>query len=182
MSDQLTPKNALIETLLTESEIKTRVRKMAVEIAPHLQKNVVVVGLLKGAYVYTADLVRELSRLGANPTVEFMVLSSYGKSTVSSGQVRVKLDCEENLNGRQVLLLDDILDSGNTLSFAVEHLKQRGATEVLTAVLLDKPARRSNQFNADFVGFTIDNLFVVGYGIDFAEHFRDRPDVGFIKQ
>ncbi|MBF0357562.1 MAG: hypoxanthine phosphoribosyltransferase [Magnetococcales bacterium] len=179
---ELTPENAKVEPLINEAEIKTRIKTMAKEIAPHMEKNVVVVGLLKGAYVFTADLVRELARLGVVPIVDFMVLSSYGKSTESSGTVEVKLDCEEDLSGRQVLLLDDILDSGRTLSFAVDHLEKLGASSVLTAVLLDKPSRRNNSFTADFSGFTIDNLFVVGYGIDFAEHFREHPYVGFVKQ
>ncbi len=182
MNSPLTPDNAVVEPLLTEDEVGDGVVRMAAEIAPCLQKNAMVVGLLKGAYVYAADLVRELSRLGVAVEVEFMVLSSYGKSTESSGTIQVKLDCSENLAGRQILLLDDILDSGNTLAFAVEHLQKRGAAEVLTAVLLDKPARRTNGFNADFVGFEIDNLFVVGYGIDFAEHFRELPYVGYVKQ
>jgi hypoxanthine phosphoribosyltransferase len=182
MNSPLTPENASVETLLGEEELAARIKTQAAEIAPRLEKNALVVGLLKGAYVYTADLVRELSRLGAKLEVEFMVLSSYGKNTVSSGQVQVKLDCGGDLDGRQVLLLDDILDSGRTLAFAAEHLKKHGAAEVITAVLLDKPERRANNFNADFVGFEIDNLFVVGYGIDFAEHFRDLPYVGYIKQ
>jgi hypoxanthine phosphoribosyltransferase len=178
----LTPENAQIERLISESEIERRIQGMAQEIAPRLQKEVVVVALMKGAYVYTADLVRALSLLGVRPVVEFMVLSSYGKETQSSGRIQIKLDCEEDLNGRQVLLLDDILDSGNTLQYAVDHLKKKGASEVISAVLLDKPARRSNKFKADCVGFTIDNLFVVGYGIDFAEHFRELPYVGYVKQ
>lgn len=182
MSSKLTPQNAQVITLLEESKLLARVKSQAAEIAPRLQDGVVVVGLLKGAYVYSADLIRELSRLGARLLVDFMVLSSYGRGTESSGQVAVKLDCDQDLNGRQVLLLDDILDSGNTMAFAVNHLKKRGASEVLTAVLLDKPSRRTNNFQADFVGFEIDNLFVVGYGIDFAEHFRDLPDVGYVKQ
>jgi hypoxanthine phosphoribosyltransferase len=182
MSGDLTPQNAEVEILLSEDEVQARIKTMALEIAPRLQKNIVVVSLLKGAYVYTADLVRELARLGAEVLIDFMVLSSYGKSTVSSGKVQIKLDCSENLQGKQVLLLDDILDSGATLSFAKEYLEKLGATQVLTAVLLDKPSRRSNNFTADYIGFTIDNLFVVGYGIDFAEHFRELPYVGYIKQ
>ncbi|MBF0455648.1 MAG: hypoxanthine phosphoribosyltransferase [Magnetococcales bacterium] len=177
----LTPDNAQVKTLLEASAIQARIETLAGEIFPRLQEQVVVVALLKGAYVFTADLVRALSKQGAKMSIQFMVLSSYGAGTVSSGRVQVKLDCDEDLTGRQVLLLDDILDSGNTLSFAVDHLKQKGATEVLTAVLLDKPARRTTPAQADFVGFAIDNLFVVGYGIDFAEHFRDRADVGFIQ-
>ncbi|MEO5377961.1 MAG: hypoxanthine phosphoribosyltransferase [Magnetococcus sp. DMHC-6] len=169
-----------IDTLLTEEQLRTRLTSLALQIAPHLKADPVLVGLFKGAFVFTADLVRELSRLGVQPTLDFMVLSSYGKTMESSGQVTVLLECRENLKNRQVLLIDDILDSGHTLDFASRHLTSKGAKEVLTCVLLDKPERRKIAFQADFVGFTIPNLFVVGFGIDYAERFRELPYIGTI--
>lgn len=171
-----------IQPMIEEAPLLARVTEMAAQIAPRLEPEPIILGLFKGGFVFTADLMRALSRHGVRPRMDFMVLSSYGKGMESSGEVRVKLDCSEDLNGRQVLLLDDILDSGNTLAFAVAHLRARGAREVLTAVLLDKPERRQVAFHADYVGFTIPNAFVVGYGIDYAERFRELPYVAVVTQ
>ncbi|MBF0177779.1 MAG: hypoxanthine phosphoribosyltransferase [Magnetococcales bacterium] len=170
--------NHQVTILFTETQIQERISAMAKEMAPHLDREPVLIGVLKGALILTADLMRALSRLGIKPFVDFMVLSSYGKGTTSSGQVQVRMDQTMDLTGRQVLLLDDILDSGNTLAFAVRRLRDKGATQILTCVLLDKPARREVPFAADFVGFTIPDAFVVGYGIDYAEHHRELPHVG----
>ncbi|MBF0154881.1 MAG: hypoxanthine phosphoribosyltransferase, partial [Magnetococcales bacterium] len=147
--------NHPITTLFTESQIQKRVASLAVEIAPHLQPEPILVGLLKGALVFTADLLRALSRLGVNPLLDCMLLASYGKKTVSSGHVQIHMDCTLDLTGRQVLLLEDILDSGNTLTCAVQRLRDKGAAQILTCVLLDKPSRRQVPFVADFVGFSI---------------------------
>lgn len=171
-----------VELLLSEEEIKNRVSALAIQMAPKLTPGTVVVALLKGASVFAADLVRELSRHGAILYLDFMVLSSYGHGTSSSGTVTVKMDCGDSLKDRDVLLLDDILDSGNTLAFAEKHLRLKGAKSLISCVLLDKPDRRQTDFKADFVGFTIPNLFVVGYGIDYAERFRELPFVGHIKE
>ena len=171
-----------IETLLTEAVIRQRVVELAAEIAPQLSPKTVVVALLKGAFVFSADLVRELSRHNVDLRLDFMVLSSYGNETRSSGRVLINLDCQEFIENREVLLLDDILDSGNTLTFAVNHLRYKGAGRILTCVLLDKPSRRQTAFQADFVGFSIPDRFVVGYGIDHAERFRELPYVGYVEE
>lgn len=171
-----------VSPLFTEEHIRQRVEELAAAIAPRLGPEPVLVALLTGAFVFTADLVRALSRQGVRPHVDFMVLSSYGKGTVSSGRVQVKLDCQESLAGRQVLLVDDILDSGNTLTFAIEHLRRKGATEVLTCLLLDKPERRQVPITADFLGFTVPNVFIVGYGIDYAEQYRELPFVAMVHE
>lgn len=169
-----------VDVMIEEPRLLARVGEMATEIAPRLAVDPVIVGLFKGGFVFTADLMRALSRHGITPRMDFMVLSSYGKGMESSGEVRVKLDCGEDLADKQVLLLDDILDSGQTLDFAKRHLLSKGAREVLTAVLLDKPERRKVDFRADFVGFTIPNAFVVGYGIDYAEKYRELPHIGVV--
>lgn len=172
-----------LSTLIDEPRLKARVAAMAAELAPRLDTDLVIVGLFKGGFVFTADLMRALSGHGVQPRMDFMVLSSYGKGMESSGRIQVKLDCSEDLTGRQVLLLDDILDSGTTLSFAVGHLRRKGAREVLTAVLLDKPERRKPEyqtFTPDCVGFAIPNAFVVGYGIDYAEKYRELPYIAVV--
>ena len=170
--------------LISEQAIHERITAMAGLIAPQLVTECavepIVVGLLKGSWLFCADMVRALSRVGVHPLLDFMMLSSYGNSTVSSGQIQVKLECSQELQGRTVLLLDDILDTGLTLAFAINYLQQKGAKEILTAVLLDKPERRQVAVQADFVGFTIANLFVVGYGIDYAERYRELPYIGFL--
>ncbi|MBF0340988.1 MAG: hypoxanthine phosphoribosyltransferase [Magnetococcales bacterium] len=167
--------------LLPAEMIRERINALAREIAPRLQADVVVVTLMTGAFVFGADLVRALCEQGCAMTLDFMVLSSYGAGTESSGLVTTRLDVSENLTGRQVLLIDDILDSGATLLKASRHLQAKGARELLTCVLLDKPARRRVPFQADFVGFEIPNLFVVGFGIDFNQMYRELPFVGHLR-
>lgn len=169
-----------VETLISEEQIRERVVAMAGELAPQLRPGTVVISLLKGAFVFAADLVRELARHGVTLHLDFMVLSSYGRSTQSSGRVTVHLDCKTLEENQEVLLLDDILDTGNTLTFAVDHLRQKGAKRIVSCVLLDKPSRRQTDFEADVVGFTIPDQFVVGYGIDYAEKYRELPFVGYV--
>lgn len=154
---------------------------MAAQIAPYLQPDVVMISLLKGALIFAADLARALSLHNISLCLDFMVLSSYGSKTISSGTVTTRLDCSENLHGRQVLLVDDILDTGTTLAFAKQHIQDKGAAEILTCVLLDKPARRQVAVHADFVGFQVPNLFVVGYGIDYNHMFRELPFIGTLR-
>ena len=171
-----------VETLISEEEIRARVVAMAGEIAPRLAPCTVVVALLKGAFVFSADLVRELARHGVDIRLDFMVLSSYGCDTRSRGRVLIKSDCQPFTGSRDVLLLDDILDSGNTLTFAINHLHHKGAERILTGVLLDKPSRRQVDMQPDFVGFSIPDRFVVGYGIDYAECFRELPFIGYVRK
>lgn len=170
-----------VEPLLTEVMIRERIRILSEEIAPRLQPDVVMVTLLTGAMVFASDLARVLADLGCPLTLDFLVLSSYGSGTESSGQVTTRLDVRDSLQNKQVLLVDDILDTGLTLKTAVQHLSSKGAGEILTCVLLDKPARRRVAIQADFVGFEIPNLFVVGYGIDYNQMFRELPFVGHVR-
>jgi hypoxanthine phosphoribosyltransferase len=131
--------------------------------------------------MFFADLVRALDRKGLTPRVEFMRLSSYGNSKESSGNVQVSCDFTGDITGQQVLVVDDIVDTGRSLSFVKNLLDKRGAKRVWSCTLLDKPGRREVDCAADFIGFIIDDVFVVGYGIDYAEKYRHLPFIGFVK-
>jgi hypoxanthine phosphoribosyltransferase len=141
-----------------------------------------VVAVLKGSFIFAADLIRALHRAGLAPEVDFMTLSSYRNNTTSSGQVSIMRDLETDVTARNVLLVDDILESGRTLAFAKDLLAARGAKSVLTAVLLEKPGPRAVTVHADFKAFDCPRDFVVGYGMDVAHRFRELPYVGRIMQ
>ena len=171
-----------IPVLFTAAEIKERVEAMAVEIAAKMTGEFLIVSLLRGAFIFTADLVRELYAIGVHPQVDFMTLSSYGEGTTSSGVVVVGRDLTDEVKGRQILVVDDILETGRTLSYALELLKERGAADVKVAMLLEKPGKLTTDVKADFVGFSIPDKFVVGYGLDFANHYRELPFIGYLDQ
>ena len=162
-------------TLFDETAIARRVNEMAGEIAARLPADFLIVGLLKGSFVFVADLLRALNRRGAAPQVEFMRLSSYGLGTASQGEVHLLGDVPIDVKGRAVLLVDDIIDSGHSLAYAKALLERREVARVYTCALLDKPSRRKVETALDFVGFTIPDVFVAGYGIDYAERYRDLP-------
>jgi hypoxanthine phosphoribosyltransferase len=167
-----------IRTLISEAEIAARVEALAAEIAHTIPDDLVIVGLLKGAAMFVADLVRALYRAGARPEIEFMRLSSYGPGKVSSGEVHLLGDVPTNLAGRRVLLVDDIVDTGRSIAYAAALLRQRGIGHLWTCALLDKPERREVEVQIDFVGFPIGDVFVAGYGIDYAEKYRYLPYIG----
>jgi len=169
-----------IEVLFTEAEIAARVDEIANEVASHKPNRLLVVPVLKGSFVFAADLIRAFYRASLSPEVDFMMLASYRKQTTSSGQVDILRDIETDVTGRDVLLIDDILESGRTLAFAKDLLVARGAGRVLTAVLLDKPGHRAADINADFKGFDCPDKFVVGYGMDMAHAYRELPFVGYV--
>jgi len=169
-----------IRTLFSEAEIAARVERLAVEIARTIPGDFVMVGLLKGAAVFLADLARALDRAGAHPEIEFMRLSSYGLATASSGDMRLLGDIPTDIAGRRVLLIDDIVDTGRSIAFAVALLRQRKIGELWTCALLDKPERREVDVSIDFVGFRIGDVFVAGYGIDHAEKYRHLPYIGVV--
>jgi hypoxanthine phosphoribosyltransferase len=170
-----------IPTLFSEVEIASRVETLAAEIARTIPDDFVMVGLLKGATIFVADLSRALCRAGAHPEIEFMRLSSYGLAKVSSGEVHLLGDIPTDLAGRQVLLVDDIVDTGRSIAYATTRLRQRGIGELWTCTLLDKPDRREVKVEVDFVGFTINDVFVAGYGIDYAEKYRHLPYIGIVE-
>lgn len=169
-----------IDILFDEATISDRVLTMAQEIKKAGMSSLLVVSILKGSFIFAADLLRALHNAGLDPEVEFISLSSYGTGTKSSGEIRIVRDIESNVTGRSVLLLDDILESGRTLAFAKDLLIARGAAEVKACVLLDKRDKRVVDVDADFVGFECPDQFVVGYGMDMAHAFRQLPFVGVI--
>ena len=169
---------AKVDIRFSAAEIATRVDALATEIASRLPQDVLVVAVLKGSFVFTADLIRALSRHGVDWPMDFITLSSYGEATASSGTVRLTRDINEDVNGRVVLLIDDILESGRTLRFARELFLERGAAKVWLCTLLDKPMRRAAAIEADFSGFRIGDEFVVGYGLDHAHRHRGLPYIG----
>ncbi|MBU2486685.1 MAG: hypoxanthine phosphoribosyltransferase [Alphaproteobacteria bacterium] len=170
----------IIEPLFTPEMIAARNRAMAAEIAASPKKDLLVISILKGSFIFAADLIRALHDAGLEPEVEFITLSSYGRGTTSQG-VKIIKDIDSDVRGRDVLLIDDILESGRTLRFARDLMYERGANDVDIAVLLDKRSRREGSLDADYVGFECPDYFVVGYGMDVAYAFRELPFVGVVK-
>jgi hypoxanthine phosphoribosyltransferase len=165
-----------LENLIGEEEIGRRVDALVLDISRACRSdNLVMIGILRGSFMFLADLVRDLYRHELHPRIDFITLESYGSGTVSSGTVRLARDVSVDLRGADVLVVDDILDTGRTLSFARGHLEALGARSVRTCALLDKPSRRAVPFTADFVGFTVEDHFVVGYGLDYDNRYRELP-------
>lgn len=169
-----------IDVLYSESVIAERVDAIAKQIAAGKPEELMVIAILKGSFMFAADLLRALHREGLAPQVEFMMLSSYGTGTTSSGIVKIIRDIDTDVAGRSVLIIDDILESGRTLAFARRLTEDRGARSVQVAVLLDKPGKRKAAIEADIVGFTCPDVFVVGYGMDAAHAYRELPFVGVV--
>ncbi|UJX47632.1 hypoxanthine phosphoribosyltransferase [Xanthobacter sp. YC-JY1] len=170
-----------VSVLYDENRIAARNHALAVEIAAFAPERLLAVAVLKGSFIFAADLLRAMHTSGLAPEVEFMQLSSYREATISSGQVKILKDVESDVRDRDVLLIDDILESGRTLAFAKDLLMARGARRVLVCVLLEKPGKRAVQIDADFVGFTCPDVFVVGYGMDVAHAFRQLPFIGHVE-
>jgi hypoxanthine phosphoribosyltransferase len=177
-----TPDRPQVSIRISAAEIATRVDEMAADLAEKLPADTLVVSVLKGSFVFAADLIRALSRAGANWSMDFLTLSSYGTGTQTSGNVRVVRDIVDDVRGRDVLLVDDILESGLTLSFAKNLLKERGAHRVWVCTLLDKPHKRRAPLEADFTGFQAGDEFLVGYGLDWAHRFRGLPYIGVVEK
>ena len=170
-----------IRVLYDAELIAARNAEMAGEIAAAGYRDLLVVSILKGSFVFAADLIRALHGAGLSPEVEFLTLSSYRTGTVSTGEVTVLRDIDSDVTGRDVLLIDDILESGRTLAYARDMMRQRNANRVGIAVLLEKPGKRAQPLEADHVGFICPDLFVVGYGMDAAHAFRELPFVGVVE-
>lgn len=171
-----------IDVLYSETDIAEKVNEIARQVVEGRPENLLVVAILKGSFMFAADLLRALHRHGLNPQVEFMMLSSYGAGTVSSGTVRVVRDIDTDVAGRDVLIIDDILESGRTLAFAKALIQDRGARRVDIAVLLEKPGKLKADVAADLVGFVCPDAFVVGYGMDAAHAWRELPFVGVVRE
>ena len=169
-----------VNILFDEKQIAKRNAELAKAIAATHPKDLLVVAILKGSFMFAADLMRELHRAGLAPQMEFMHLSSYRAGMTSSGQVTILRDVESDVRDRDVLLVDDILESGRTIAFATDLLAARGA-RVHTCCLLEKPGKRAVQVKPDFIGFTCPDQFVVGYGMDVAHSFRELPFIGLVE-
>ena len=164
-----------LKVLIRRGAIQKRVREVAQQITRDFKgERVHLVGVLKGACIFLSDLVREIS---LDTSIDFIAVSSYGKGKESSGQVRVLKDLDSNVAGLNVILVEDILDTGLTINYLLRIMQQRKPKALRVAALLDKPSRRVKPVKGDYVGFTIPNEFVVGYGLDYGERFRNLKDV-----
>ena len=170
-----------IRALLSEDEVNKRISEVAAQISRDYQgKEIHLICILKGGVFFTCELAK---RLELPVTLDFMSVSSYGNDTKSSGVVRIVKDLDEPLAGKDVLIVEDIIDSGRTLSYLIEVLKQRGPESIRLCTLLDKPERRvKKQVTVDYTCFTIPDEFVVGYGLDYAQKYRNLPYIGVVEQ
>ena len=171
--------NDLDGILYTKDQLAEAVKKLGQQITrDYAGKKPVLVCILKGASVFFVDLIREID---LPMSMDFMAISSYGSATKSSGVVRIMKDLDKPINGKDVLVVEDIVDSGMTLSFLRENLLSRGAKSLKICTLLDKPERRRVPLHVDYFGFVIPDEFVVGYGLDYAEKYRNLPDIGVLR-
>ncbi len=169
-----------IESVFADEEtLRGRVRELGREIArDYAGRTPVFVGVLKGCFIFMADLVRACD---IKCTVDFMVVSSYGSGTASTGAVKIEKDLSQNIENRDVIIVEDILDSGNTLRYLTDYMAARKPSSIRIVTLMDKPERRTADVKADYVGFTIPDAFVVGYGLDYDQHYRNLPYIGVLK-
>lgn len=169
----------ILKVLVTEEELKARVGEMGKELCEKFQgKNPLFLGVLKGSFIFMGDLVRACP---LQSELEFIAVSSYQNATESSGKVQITRDLQQDITGRDLIIVEDILDSGNTLAFLKEYFMTKGAASITIVTLLDKPARRAKAVYADMSGFTVPDEFVVGYGLDYAQKYRNLPYIGVLK-
>ena len=169
----------ILKVLVTEEELKARVAELGAELYDRFEgKNPLFLGVLKGSFIFMADLVRAAQ---VKSDVEFIAVSSYQNATVSSGRVQITHDLQQDITGRHVIIVEDILDSGNTLAFLRDYLMTKGAAEITIVTLLDKPSRRVKAITPDLAGFVVPDEFVVGYGLDYCQQYRNVPYIGVLK-
>jgi hypoxanthine phosphoribosyltransferase len=169
----------IARVLITEDQLRARTQELAQQISQDYKgKELVLVCVLKGGVAFLADLMREIKIPHA---IDFMAISSYGASTESSGIVRILKDLDMNIDGKHILIVEDIIDTGHTLSYIISNLQTRHPASVRICALLSKPARRESDVPVDYIGFEIPNEFVVGYGLDFAERYRNLRFIGILK-
>jgi hypoxanthine phosphoribosyltransferase len=167
----------MLDVLLTEAQIQARVREMAAQIRRDFPDGLHLIAVLKGAFVFLSDLVRHMD---GNVSLDFMAVSSYAKGTTTSGEVRLLKDLDTTLDGRHVVIVEDIVDTGLTLTYLQDILRARGPKTLRTACLLSKPSRRQVDVKVEYIGFEIEDRFVVGYGLDYAEQYRNLPYIGVV--
>ncbi len=168
------------EVLFTKEQIHNKVKELGKKITEdYKDKDLMLICILKGSFIFMSDLCKEID---LPLTLDFMAVSSYGNSTQSSGVVRIIKDLEENIEGKHILIIEDIIDTGLTLSYLINNLKSRGSKSIKICTLLDKPERRKSQVKPDYLGFTIPDKFVVGYGLDYAEKYRNLPFISVLKE
>lgn len=168
-----------LDILITEDMIKKRVKELGETIsADYAGREIFAIGILKGAWIFMADLVRKIS---VPVMCDFIGVSSYADATVSSERVKLISDIRIPVNGKDVLLIDDIIDTGFSINFVKEYIKSKGPASIKLCVLLDKPSRRKVDIHVDYKGFTIPDRFVVGYGLDYAERYRNLPFISAVK-
>lgn len=173
-------KNDVKEVLYSEEVILGKVKELAAKISEdYAGKELIVVGVLKGSVVFTSDLIKFIS---IPCTLDFMAVSSYGNSSETSGVVRILKDLDQDIEGKHVLIVEDIVDTGITLSYLLEYLKARKASSIEIVALLNKEARRKSNITVKYVGFEVPDEFIIGYGIDYAEHYRNLPFIGSLKE
>ena len=168
------------KVLLTEEEILNRVKELAAEISKDYQgKDLLVVGILKGSVLFASDIIKNIT---IPCQIDFMAVSSYGNSSETSGIVRILKDLDHSIEGKDILIVEDIIDSGVTLDYLLKYLKARKANSIEIITLLTKPARRKVDINVKYCGFEVPDEFLVGYGLDFAEKYRNLPYIGILKE
>ena len=169
----------ILKVLCTEEQIRARIQELGGQLYQDLAgKNPLFVSVLRGAFIFMADIVRACP---LKCDVEFIAVSSYENATSSSGVVKITHDIQQDISGRHLVVIEDILDSGRTLSFLKQYFLTKGAASVTICTLLDKPARREKAIEADYVGFSVPDEFVVGYGLDYAQKYRNLPYIGVLK-
>ncbi len=177
--DPICMKNDMLKTLYSKADLEATVARLGKEISEDYKgKTPVMVAVLKGAFIFMADLVRQIE---IPCTVDFMVVSSYGKGTTSSGSVKIIKDLDTNIEGKDVIIVEDILDSGITLSNLIRILQQRRPASIKICTLFDKPARHKVEIEVDYNGLEVPDEFIVGYGLDYAEIYRNYPEIAVLK-
>ena len=169
----------ILKVLYTQEEIAARVKELGEQMYEDFKgKDPLFVSVLRGAFIFMADIVRACQ---VKSDVEFIAVSSYGNATTSSGAVQITHDIQQDISGRNLVVIEDILDSGNTLSFLKLYFLTKGAASVAICTLLDKPSRRTKVITADYIGFVVPDEFVVGYGLDYCQKYRNLPYIGVLK-
>lgn len=173
-------KDIIKEVLVSEEEITLKVKEMGKQITEDYKgQDLMLIGILKGAVIFMSELAQNIE---LPVQMDFMAVSSYGKSSVSTGEVRIIKDLDFSVEDRNLLIIEDIIDTGYTLSYLIDNLKKRGAKSVKVCTLLDKPDRRKADIHVDYLGFIVPDEFIVGYGLDYAERYRNLPYVAALKE